>query len=137
MRIVLQLLGGMLACGLLIWLARLMRPENELRLYALSLVVAALMYVGFTARGATLRWMALEVTGLVVFTSLALLGLKVSASLLALGWALHAAWDVALHKLLDAGFVPGWYPLVCVGFDLLLAGYLALRFKKNALQRTA
>jgi len=135
MQIAIQLLIGLLACGALIFLARFLKPERELRLYALSLVIAALVYVVFTARGAALKWLALELAGLFVFTLLAWLGVKVSALILALAWAAHAAWDVLLHKLQDVAFVPDWYPLACLSFDLLLAGYILVRFKKNALAR--
>ena len=134
MQIVLQLLIGAISCGVFIALARRLKPRLELRLYALALVIAALIYVGFTARGATLLWLTLELAGLAVFTLCAWLGLKTSALILAFAWAAHAAWDVILHKFLDVAFVPGWYPVVCVGFDLLLAGYIAVRFKQGSFQ---
>jgi hypothetical protein len=63
MQVAIQLLIGTVACGVLILLARRLEAERELRLYALSLVIAALVYVGFTLRGATLRWLALELAG--------------------------------------------------------------------------
>jgi len=124
MQIVLQLILGAVSSVVLITLARRLGPKPELRLYAISLFVAALIYVAFTARGATNAWLALEVAGLLAFTLLALLGLKVSALILAFAWAVHAAWDVLLHKLLTATFVPDWYPLTCLSFDLVLAIYL-------------
>ena len=132
MQIALQFFIGVIVCSVLIVAARVLKPERELRLYALSLVIAALVYVGFTARGAAPSWLALELAGLAVFTLLAWLALKISALILALAWAAHAVWDVALHKLLDVAFVPDWYPLVCAGFDLLLAGYIAVRVKSGA-----
>ena len=130
MQIFLQLLLGAAGGGALIFLARLWGAKRELRFYAISLIIAALIYVVFTARGATFSWLALEVAGLVLFTLLALLGLKVSAFILAFAWALHAAWDVLLHKLYDAAFVPDWYPLTCLSFDFLLAGYIAARIRR-------
>jgi hypothetical protein len=124
MHVALQLLLGAVSCLVLIFLARRLSPKRELRIYAIALIIAALIYVGFTARGATLGWLVLELAGLMVFTLLALLGLKISALILAFAWALHAAWDVLLHKLLNVAFVPDWYPLTCLSFDLLLAAYL-------------
>jgi hypothetical protein len=135
MRIIIQLLLGALSCIVLIVLARRMRPEHELRLYAVSLIIAALIYMGLAARGASLRWLVLELTGVLVFTLFAVLGLKMSAWILALGWALHAAWDAILHKLTEAAFVPQWYPLVCLSFDLFLAGYIIVRARRNAFRR--
>ena len=135
MQIVLQLLIGVISCGVFIALARRMSQQRELRLYALALVIAALIYVGFTARGATPAWLTLELAGLAVFTLCAWLGLKISALILALAWAAHAGWDVILHKVLNVAFVPDWYPMVCVGFDLLLAGYIAVRVKSGAFKQ--
>jgi len=134
MRVALQLLGGAAACAVFILLARKLAPRGELRLYALGLITAAFIYVAFLARGASLTWLALELTGLVLFTLAALAGLKISHWILAAGWAAHAAWDVGLHKLFETTFVPDWYPLVCGGFDLLLAGYIAARFAKKGSQ---
>jgi hypothetical protein len=137
MQFAIQLLTGVAACGVFIVLARRLKPERELRLYALSLVIAALVYVGFTVRGAPGKWLAVELAGLAVFTLLAWLGLKISALILAFAWAAHAAWDVLLHKLTPVAFVPDWYPLACLGFDLLLAGYIIARFGKSASVRAA
>lgn len=132
MRVAFQLLLGAVCCCVFILLARRLAPRRELRLYSISLIIAALIYVGFTARGASFRWLVLEIAGAATFTFLALLGLKISALILAFAWAAHAAWDVLLHKLLDAAFVPDWYPLACLSFDLVLAAYIAVRAKRNA-----
>jgi hypothetical protein len=132
MQIALQLLAGASACAAFILLARRLAPRNELRLYALGLITAALVYVGFVARGASLAWLALELAGLAVFTLAAFAGVKISPWILAGAWAAHAAWDVLLHQSSGADFVPAWYPPVCAGFDLLLAGYVAARFAREA-----
>ena len=128
----LQLLAGALACAAFILLARRLAPRGELRLYAVGLAAAALIYVGFAARGAAAGWLTLELAGLAAFTLAAFAGVKFSPWILAAGWAAHAAWDVLLHQPSGAGFVPAWYPPVCAGFDLLLAGYVAARFARGA-----
>jgi hypothetical protein len=137
MHFALQLLLGAVSCLVFIFLARLLNPKRELWLYGVALIITALIYVGFTVRGATFAWVAIELIGAVVFTVLALLGLKISALLLAFAWAAHAAWDVILHKLLEVAFVPDWYPLACLSFDLVLAGYIAVRVKRNAFKQAA
>ena len=131
MWLTLQLLAGAAACAAFILFARRLAPRAELRLYALGLVTAAFIYVGFVARGASLGWLALELAGLAVFSLAAFAGLKVSHWILAAGWAVHVAWDVLLHGLPGAAFVPGWYPAVCAGFDLPLAAYVAARFAQK------
>src|SRR5215213_5995287 len=98
---VLQLLEGALARVAVIVLARRAGPGPALRRYAGAVSLAALIYVGFTIRGAPLRWLVVELAGLAAFTLLAWLGLKF-LTLLALGWAAHALWDTVLHKYFDA-----------------------------------
>ena len=123
-----QLLVGALSCLAFVLVARRAGRKRELILYAFALVVAALMYVGFAVIGAAPgSWLVLESGGLALFSLVALLGLRISAWALVLGWAAHGVWDLLLHGVLEVGFVPEWYPIVCLGFDLFLAGYIALR----------
>jgi len=131
MRTILQLLAGASSCAAFVLLARRLAPRNECRLYALGLVVAALVYVGFAARGVSPGWLILELSGAAAFTLFAFAGLKGPHWILAGGWATHSAWDVLLHKLSETTFVPGWYPVACAAFDILLAGYIAERFAKK------
>jgi hypothetical protein len=127
MAMIIQFLIGALSCLILILAARQAGMKREAIIYAVGLVVAALVYVGFAARGGVaLSWLALESGGLVLFSSVALLGLRISMWFLMLGWAAHALWDVLLHKVLNVGFVPEWYPVMCLGFDLFLAGYIGM-----------
>jgi hypothetical protein len=59
----------------------------------------------------------------VLYGLVALIGFKRWPAVLAAGWTAHVAWDVLLH--LDgagAAYTPGWYPWLCVSFDLVLAG---------------
>lgn len=124
----LQFLTGALSCLVFVLVARRSGLKREMRIYAAALAAAALIYVGFAvAGGATISWLVLESGGLILFSSVAVLGLRMSIRALASGWAAHAGWDLLLHKVWDVGFVPMWYPVVCVGFDLLLAGYIAVR----------
>ena len=79
-------LGFVLGAGFLVF-ARRMGAQGERRLLAVGLVVAALIYVGFAVAWADAMWMMIELGGVVVFTGLAVLGLKRSALSLAVGWA--------------------------------------------------
>jgi hypothetical protein len=46
--------------------------------------------------------------------------------LVAAGWASHALFD-AVHDRGPSSRLPGWYPAVCAGYDLALAGLLLRR----------
>lgn len=121
------ILGAVLGGGLAVLASR--HPERAVtRPLAIGLGVAALVYVLFAAFGGGARWLAVEAGGLAVFAGIGWLGRRAPVWL-ALGWTAHVAWDIGVHGE-TAGFVPAWYPLLCVGFDLVVAGYalgLALR----------
>jgi hypothetical protein len=117
------ILGAVLALAL-VSLARSYPPAMERRVYAVGLVIAALVYVGFgAAGGAGGQWLLLETLGVLLYGIAAWLGLRGRPWLLAAGWAAHVAWDVLLH-LSGAGseYTPRWYPWLCVSFDLVVAG---------------
>lgn len=117
------LLGAGLAFAL-VGLARRYPPGRERRVYAVGLVVAALIYVGFGASGgAGAQWLALETLGVLLYGAAAWGGLRGRPWLLVLAWAAHVGWDVLLH-LSGAGteYTPRWYPWLCVSFDLVMAG---------------
>jgi hypothetical protein len=128
MSLALQLLFGTVACAVFIVLARRFGTEREDRLYAVGLVVAAVVYLGFAMDVGRPRWLFVELLSVAIFTLFAWLGIKVSALFLGLGWALHAAWDGWMHAI--PGFVPIWYPPVCFAFDLALAGYIFAKRRK-------
>ena len=117
------LVGAALSLAL-VGLARRYPPGRERRVYAVGLVVTALIYVVFgVAGGAGVRWQALEILGVLLYGAAAWAGLRNRPWLLAVGWAAHVAWDVLLH-LSGAGseYTPHWYPWLCVSFDLVVAG---------------
>src|ERR1044072_2497360 len=129
----LRLLVGALGCVVFILIVRKLALKREMTQYAIGLVVAALIYVGFAvAFDASFSWLLLEAGGVVLFSLVALIGLRGSTWALIIGWVAHTFWDVLLHKVLNVGFVPEWYPVGCLGFDLLLAVYIIKRVSGNS-----
>ncbi|REJ79240.1 MAG: hypothetical protein DWQ47_00410 [Acidobacteria bacterium] len=101
--------------------------------FALTLIAAALIYAAFAVVGtvagtASLRWLLTEVSGVLIFSIPALLGYKGRPWLLSLAWLLHLFWDTGLHGGPSTSFVPGFYPGLCVGFDLVFAAFIAYYF---------
>ena len=128
------ILGAALAL-LFVRLARGYPPGGERRLYAVGLLVTALIYVTLgVAGGAGARWLALEGLGVVIYGAAAWAGFRGRRGLLAAGWAAHVAWDVALH-LGGAGaeYTPPWYPWGCVSFDLVIAGAVLMSMERATL----
>ena len=98
---------------------------------AVGLFVTALLYVVLALPAMDARWLLIEGIGVVLFGVAAWLG-RVTPWWLALGWAGHVAWDVALHLDRAQPVVGEWYPLFCVGFDLPVAGYIWRSVQRDA-----
>jgi len=99
------------------------RKAAEVHVLALGLLVAALIYVGLALVGRGRDWLGIEMVGVALFGCLAWLGLRASWWLV-IGWVAHVGWDVGLHLDRAQAVVGAWYPLLCVGFDLIVAGFL-------------
>ncbi len=131
MQTAVEITVGIVAALALIVFARIRSRGSELFVYAIGLVIAALIYPAFTVINGGMSRVGTEVIGVAVFSTIALLGLRLSPVLLAFGWTTHVAWDVLLHGGDGSAYVPSWYPTVCVGFDLLLAGYIVAALRSR------
>lgn len=100
--------------------------RRGVRMHAAMLLVAALLYLGFAASAGDVGGMLLEMLGVLAFGAVPYFAVRRrSTSLIALGWALHPLWDVALHTTgAGAAYTPAGYVVACIGFDLLLAGMI-------------
>lgn len=116
------LLGG-IALGIAFVTVARQQKHNQQAVLAIGLLVAAAIYLGFgLAGGANAAWLMTETLGIGIYGTFALLGWRFSVRWLAIGWALHPVWDAGLHLLgKAAAFVPAWYAVVCIGFDLAVA----------------
>lgn len=105
--------------------ARRQKLMSERRAYAVGLVVAAVIYVGFGLVWGNLSWISIEMGGVLAYGMAAWLGIRGSRLWLAAGWLLHVVWDLGLH-LFGPGvhIVPEWYAYACLSFDLLVAAYV-------------
>lgn len=102
---------------------------REQRAWAIYLVVAALIYIGFSLfGGAEPRWVMIESGGVLLYGGLAVAGALRAPRLIALGWLAHSLWDLVIHPNGHPGFVPSWYPPVCLGFDVVVGVWLLKRF---------
>src|SRR5438876_7485278 len=124
---VLQIAGALLAILFLVILRFLHLPRR--RTLAAALFLAALIYVAFAVQqNAAIGWLGVELLGVLGFGLFGWLGLRSSQLWLAAGWALHAFWDIGLHLLGPArGIAPHWYAHLCLSFDLVVAGYIAVK----------
>lgn len=126
-------ISGVVAAAAAILLFHKIRGEQVLGLFSLSLVAAAVVYAVFSFVGLAFgsaggTWLAIEFAGIAIFLIPAYLGSKGRPWLVSLGWMLHLFWDLVLHGGPETAFVPWFYPVFCVGFDLAFAAYIAYHF---------
>ena len=93
--------------------------------FAAGLIVAAAIYVVFASFAADWRSVVVELGGVLLFATIAFGGLRGPSHLLAIGWLAHVGWDLLLHPVQLSGHAPWWYPALCIGFDLFVAGSIA------------
>ncbi len=121
------ILGALLALPLLAMANRL-RLRAMTNLLGVSLVVAALIYIGFAALWGDAAWMLVEALGVVLYGGFYWLAVRGSPLWLAAGWSLHPIWDVAVHLLGPGSHIaPQWYTLACLAFDLAVGAYIVYR----------
>ena len=129
-----EIIIGAIVAGAIAFAFRKIKNERFAKFLAGSLIIAALIYIGFATFGvfigeAAASWILVEIGGFFLYSVFAYLGVKISEWFLAIGWATHVLWDVVLHfGEATAGFVPAFYPPVCIGFDLAIAAYIVYRF---------
>jgi hypothetical protein len=113
-------------------LSRFTREIFGRSVLVIFLFVAAGAYFGFATLGREVVdsppiWILVELAQVIVFGTLALLGLRGSPYWIAAGWALHPFWDVVLHYIGPGdSFTPWTYAIACVSFDWLVAIYIVI-----------
>src|SRR5215203_7270982 len=115
-------------------LSRFTRDIVGRSLLVIFLFIAAGAYFGFATLGREVVdtqpiWMLVEIAQVIVFGTLALLGLRGSPYWIAAGWALHPFWDVVRHYIGPGhAFTPWTYAIACVSFDWLVAIYIVIAY---------
>ena len=137
-----NLLLGVLAAILLLVYLRHRSWAQRRHSLAIALFIAALIYVGFGVYAQSAKQLVWELGGLIVYTSFAFMAFRGRSSLsflfLVIGWILHAVWDVYVHAPAHELYAPSFYPDLCLGFDLIIAGYAmaGLNAKENVMENT-
>src|SRR5215216_3821375 len=115
-------------------LSRFTRDIIGRSVLVIFLFIAAGAYFGFATLGREVVdtqsiGMLVELAQVIVFGTLALLGLRGSPYWLAAGWALHPFWDIVVHYIEPGlSFTPWTYAIACVSFDWLIAIYIVIAY---------
>lgn len=128
MNVPLVLLKGALAGAALAVVAGRSHKRGT-QILAAGLVLAAAIYLGFAiVAKAGPGWLAVEALGILFYGALALAALRGSRWWMVAGWALHPAWDLAVHHLGPGDWIsPDRYEIACLAFDVVVAAMVALR----------
>lgn len=98
-------------------------------LLSVFLVGMPLVYVASSVlHGSGRLAFMLELAGLALYATLALLGRVRSFRFVALGIAAHALWDIAQYGRTD--YIPDWYSIACVLVDTTLGLFVWSRLSR-------
>lgn len=97
--------------------------------FAAALLCAAALFYPFVGliQGVSLLAMPIAITAVVFMSLLCWLGYRSSLWFLALGWGLHGIWDLVVPLMENVDHMPHWYAGLCIGFDIVVGAYFALR----------
>lgn len=97
--------------------------------FAAGLLCAAALFYPFlgAVQGVPLLAMPIAIAAVVFMSLLAWLGYRRSLWFLALGWGLHGIWDLVVPLMENVEHMPHWYAGLCIGFDIVVGAYFALR----------
>lgn len=121
---IVEVLIGILGAIGLLFFYRKLPTKASIKLWENALILAALVYVGFAIFAQNWAWLPYEIIGVGLYGFAVILSRKFSAIWLGIGWVLHVLWDLLLHPNGHPGYVPDWYPGACLGFDLVIGGYV-------------
>jgi len=121
------LLGVTLALLSALILSLLDQPK-ALDLTSMLLIFIAAPYIGFALMDGRQREIWIEIIAIIVFATLAILGLWMQPIWLVIGLFLHGIWDVIHHPHGIQTQLTSWYPPFCMVYDWLVAGYVLARF---------
>ena len=120
--------GAALGAGTLV-VPALLPPDDAFNFLAVLVAMIAGVYLGFALTDGRVRAALTEELGIVIFAIVATVALSTREPLwLAGGLFGHAVWDAIHHRRgLDTS-MPRWYVPLCIGFDVVVALYVVIRF---------
>jgi hypothetical protein len=118
------LAGAVLALGVSL-LATFIGFDKDRAFYPTLMIVIASYYGLFAVMGGSLEALAIETAVLLVFLAAAILGFKKNLWLVVGALFGHGIFDLVHGHLITNPGVPAWWPMFCLTYDVVAAGYLA------------
>jgi hypothetical protein len=111
--------------------------DRDRAFYPAVVVTIASYYALFAIMGAGIGALAVETAVFVAFAGISVIGFRTNLWIVAGALAAHGLFDVAHGHLVPNPGVPGWWPVFCLSFDVVAAGYLGWRLKSGRLDAQA
>ena len=118
------ILVGLGLATLTILTAKFTGAARNYSVWAVGLVLIALVYLVFALRDGRRQAILIESCAVVFFVLVAIGGWRVSLLILAFGYAAHGVWDALHHPHAVTTKVVRWYPPFCAVYDWAVAAYL-------------
>jgi len=117
---------GTLIAGTVSGFARVTGLDRERSFFSAVLIVVGHYYVLFAAMAGSMDALRIEMIGLGVFATWAVIGFKRSHLIVAAGLVAHGIFDFFHAGLVNNPGVPVWWPAFCGAFDVVAGALLAL-----------
>ena len=129
MMLLILILQGALAGALTAVLVARLAPSWYREVLAVFLAVIAALYAGPEIDAG--RLFSLELGFATILIILSIVALRAPLWLLALGYLLHGLWDM-LHGAVLPHVMPPWYAPLCIGYDITLAVFIFVKYRRSA-----
>jgi hypothetical protein len=124
------LIGVVLALAIGIW-ATWVGLDRDRAFYPTVTIVIASYYALFAIMGGSGYTLLVETVVIIAFVAAAVAGFRHSLWIVVAALAAHGVLDVFHARLIDNPGVPVWWPMWCLGYDVMAAGYLAWLLKRR------
>ena len=122
------ILGAMTLAAAVITGATFLPAPQALVMFAILLGLTAGIYIGFGLADGRSWEQGIEILVGLIFFAVAAIGVWVAPLVIAGGFVAHAVWDMIHHPRRVGTQVVMWYPPICAMFDMIMAGYITIRW---------
>lgn len=106
--------------------------DRDRAFYPVMMIVIAAYYLLFAVMGGSRSALIQDGLVMAVFVAIAVLGFKTNLGLVVVALLAHGVLDLFHGHLIANPGAPAWWPPFCLTFDVVAAGYLAMRLRRSS-----
>ena len=119
------IVGISLAFGISLFLGGIVGFDRDRSFYPFIAIVSSSYYQLFAIMAGSIPALTFETGMFAAFTALCIAGFRTNLWLVVAALAAHGAFDMVHPHLIANPGVPTWWPMFCMSYDFIAAGYLA------------